>query len=101
MGYTHHGKGKNQKITMTQKETALELIPKYEKDITILKLQERYLQRKVATIFNDRNWQLSLAKIQTQLKASEDYLNFLNEICESLESEYVDKQRQIDTLKKR
>ena len=77
---------------MTQKEVALELLPKYRNEITMLKLQERYLQRKVAIILNDRNWQLSLAKVQTQLKASEDYLNFLNEICESLESESVDKE---------
>src|SRR3990167_3561743 len=97
MGYTHHEKGKRQKIIMTQKEVALELLPKYRNEITMLKLQERYLQRKVAIILNDRNWQLSLAKVQTQLKASEDYLNFLNEICESLESESVEGVKRTDT----
>ena len=81
---------------MTQKETALELIPQYENKISILKLQDRYLQRKVVTI-SDRSWQMTLGKVQAELKAAEDYLNFLNEICESSELESAGKEKQTDT----
>lgn len=85
---------------MTTKEVVLRLIQQYSDKIIVLKLQERYLQRK-AIVITDRTWQLSLGKVQAELHADEDYLKFLNEVCEeSLESESVAMAKPADTLKK-